>query len=166
MDSSDRENEFAGRLREHQAILHKVASSFAAPADRDDLIQLMMLGLWKAMPHFRGDAKSSTFIYRVVHNCALTWVRGERRRRFREAGTTTDQQQEPSATSPPDPRLEILYECIRELPPIDRSVITMSLDGLSHAEIGEVIGTTENAVAVRLHRVRKQLAETMKGKMK
>jgi RNA polymerase sigma-70 factor (ECF subfamily) len=39
----------------------------------------------------------------------------------------------------------------------------MHLDGLSYREMGEVLGISENHVGVRLHRIRKQLAEQLKG---
>ena len=59
----------------------------------------------------------------------------------------------------PDQRIEWLYGLLRQLPPVDRTVLMLHLDRLSHREIGEVIGLTENHVGVRLHRVKKWLSE-------
>jgi RNA polymerase sigma factor (sigma-70 family) len=164
VDQTKQESQFAEWVDQHHLILHKVANAFATHANRDDLMQEMLLSLWKALPSFRGDSKESTFTYRVVHNCALTWVRGEKRRRIREATAL----EETAIVRAPagNPRLEQLYECIRELPSGDRSIITMSLDGLTHAEIGDLIGSKENAVSVRIHRIRKQLAIAMERKSK
>ena len=130
-------------------------------------MQEMLVCLWKALPAFRGDSKESTFTYRVVTNCALTWVRGEARRRERETKAVEEHKCQSRQLSPgTDGRIEKLYECIRELPEMDRAVITMSLDGFCHAEIGEAIGSKENAVSVRIHRIRKQLVEAMGRKSK
>jgi RNA polymerase sigma factor (sigma-70 family) len=145
-------------------MLRKVANVFATGSDRDDLMQKMLGALWKAMPGFRGDAKASTFIYRVVHNCALTWVRGENRRRHRESTASEEHVSRAGTTPQTDARVELLHECLRELRGIDRSIVTMSLDGLGHAEIGDVIGSSENAVSVRIRRIRKQLATAMERK--
>lgn len=164
MDQSKQELQFAEWVDQHHLILHKVANAFATPANRDDLMQEMLLSLWRALPTFRGDSKESTFTYRVVHNCALSWVRGEKRRRMRE--TAAFDQTSTDRSSAGNPRLEQLYECLRELPSRDRSIMTMSLDGLSHAEIGDVIGSKENSISVRIHRIRKQLATAMERKSK
>ncbi len=155
---------FAEWLDRHHPILRKVANVFASGADREDLMQEMLVSLWKALPGFRGDAKASTFTYRVVHNCALTWVRGENRRRHRETKAVNERPDERNGNPETSSRLELLHECLRELPGVDRSIITMSLDGLAHAEIGDVVGSSENAVSVRIHRIRKQLAATMERK--
>jgi RNA polymerase sigma-70 factor (ECF subfamily) len=164
VERTNQETQFAEWLDRHHPILRKVATVFATGADREDLMQEMMVSLWKALPGFRGDAKESTFIDRVAHNCALTWVRGENRRRHRETTAAEEHISQVGGAPPIDSRLELLYECLRELPAVDRSLITMSLDGLSHAEIGDIVGSTENAVSVRIHRLRKQLATAMERK--
>jgi RNA polymerase sigma factor (sigma-70 family) len=49
--------------------------------DRDDLVQEILLQLWRSLPRFQGKAKESTWIYRVALNTALAWHRGEHKRR-------------------------------------------------------------------------------------
>lgn len=155
---------FADWLAKHHRILHKVANSFAVGQDRDDLMQEMLVSLWRAIPSFRGEASASTFAYRVVHHCALTWIRGETRRLRKHSAAARDLLAANAEDASSDSRLELLYECIRELPAIDRSVITMALDGLSHAQIGDIIGSRENTISVRIHRIRKQLASAIQKK--
>ena len=70
-------------LTEHAAVLHHVANGFADHADRADLMQELLLAVWKAVPAFRRSARPSTFIYRVAHNAALTWKRTQRHYRQR-----------------------------------------------------------------------------------
>lgn len=166
MDRTEQESQFTEWHAKHHLILHKVANTFASGADREDLVQEMLIGLWKALPTFRGDAKESTFTYRVVTNCALTWMRGQARRRKRESKAFQQNALAAEISGHGDERLELLYESIRLLPAIDRSIITMALDGLSHAEIGEVIGSRENTISVRIHRIRKQLIESIERKKK
>jgi len=50
---------------------------------------------------------------------------------------------------------------IQTLPVTHRQIIVLMLEGLSYAEIGEVLGITENNVAVRLTRARKALKDAM-----
>jgi len=58
-------------------------------------------------------------------------------------------------------RREYLLDAVRRLPRAYRQVVTLRLEDLSNAEIGEVLGVNENTVAIRLTRARKALAELM-----
>ena len=167
--SAEHEALFKTWLQEHRGIVVKVARSFA-PADADgaDLQQELLLQLWLSLPTFAGQAKPSTWIYRVCLNTALTWRRGTaRRERHLEPGA--DYTRVASATgSPADcagdrELLDQLYAAIRALPGSDRALVLLSLDGLAYREIAEITGLTENQVGVALTRARKRLAELMKG---
>ena len=62
-------------------MLKVVRGCAAAPQDQDDLFQDILLQIWSSIPSFRGEAKETTWIYRVAFNTALAWQRGEQRRR-------------------------------------------------------------------------------------
>jgi RNA polymerase sigma-70 factor (ECF subfamily) len=66
--------------------------------------------------------------------------------------------------SPPEREIvERLYVAIRQLPKVDASLALMHLDGLSYQEMAEVLGISENYIGVKLNRIRKQLADQLKG---
>ena len=161
MDRAGRETLFAEVTGQHMGILRKTAGAFAAPSDRDDLVQEMLLTVWQALPGFDGRCKLSTFLYRIAHNRALNWHRSVRR----YGGKLAAFEQQPSGgtESPVDAtdaaRREWLYAVIRELPPLDRTVLLLHLDRLSHQEIGEVTGLTANHIGVRMHRIKRWLSE-------
>jgi RNA polymerase sigma factor (sigma-70 family) len=152
-------------VRTHGAILHHVANGFAEGDDRNDLMQELLLAVWKAIPAFRNGAQPSTFIYRVSHNAALTWKRTLRNYRNRlerfQAQPATDAS--PAADSREPALLERLYVEIRKLPPLDRSLVLLSLDGVSYADMALIHGLSESNVGVRLNRAKQQLAKAMKG---
>src|SRR6202142_2247371 len=78
---AERESLFQHWLEAHRGIVVKVTRSFAPrPADAADLQQELLLQLWLSLPNFAGQAKPSTWIYRVCLNTALTWRRGKTRR--------------------------------------------------------------------------------------
>jgi len=59
---------------------HHAVSSFASengPEDRNDIMQGVLLHLWKAIPFFRNDSQPSTFIYRIAHNTTMAWHKKE-----------------------------------------------------------------------------------------
>lgn len=153
-------------ISEHGAILHRTVRGFAKGDETDDLMQELLLALWKAIPAFRNESRSSTFVYRVVHNAALTWRRGRAKQTAEPLASPEDVAEVEGRTSQQDDDrlLEMLYEHIHNLNHIDRSLLLLSLDGLSYDEIGEVHGLKANAVGVRLHRLRKQLLESLKEK--
>lgn len=160
---------FRSWLRDHRGVLARVARSFAAdPAQAAELEQEMMLQLWGSAGSFRGQAAPSTWIYRVCLNTALSWKRGDtRRRRHLDAsadiGTLPASGASPAEAAASRDMLERLYAAIHAMPDFDRALILLSLDGLSYGEISEVTGMTENHVGVGLTRARKQLAQLMKG---
>jgi RNA polymerase sigma factor (sigma-70 family) len=166
MIEPEREALFAECIEQHGAMFRKVAYSFADGAEQEDLLQEILLSIWKALPDYYSKAKLSTFTYRVAYNCALTWNRGRRRYRERQYTAIELWQLKQHETTQRDPRLSLLFECLKTLPEIDRSVMTMSLDGLSHNEIGNIIGLKENAVSVRIHRIRQKLETKMQQRSK
>jgi len=168
MDTRTQQATFDAWLRDHAAILHHVANGFASGADRHDLMQELMLALWRAVPAFRAASRPSTFIFRVTHNAALTWNRAERsyRRRvdsFMEQQATSPFATEEVAEAPTD-SLEILYAAIRTLDPLDRSLVLLQLDSVSYAQIAEIHGLSESNVGVRLNRIKHKLTVKIQEK--
>ena len=146
-------------LREFGPRLSRLAASYVdESADRDDLLQEILLALWRALPTFRGQSSLRTFIYRVAMNRAATF----RGRRYRRAEYEMSDAFQDSAPAP-DARMEAVDErerltrAIRVLPPALREVVLPYLDDLAVAEIAELLGITENNVRVRLARARQHL---------
>jgi RNA polymerase sigma factor (sigma-70 family) len=169
MNSTDQQAIFDGWLREHAAILHHVANGFATGADRHDLMQELMLALWRAVPAFRAASLPSTFIFRVTHNAALTWKRAERsyRRRldtFEEQQAASPAVIEDAASDRATESLERLYAAIRTLAPLDRSLVLLQLDGASYAQIAEIHGLSDSNVGARLHRIKHKLTALLQEK--
>lgn len=154
------EARFEDWMAAHVGVLHRIARAFAAGADQQDLMQELMLAVWRAAPKFRGDSAPSTFIFRVAHNTALTWRRRETVRR-RHAADYERLWVEDGGSS--EPLLDALYAAIRRLEMLDRSLMLLALEGLSYGEIGAIHGLSESNVGVRLTRARKKLGELMEG---
>ncbi len=151
------DEDFAALYREHAGLMIKTARAFTQnDADRDDLFQEILVSVWQALPQFRGQAKLSTYVYRVAHSCALNWKRSRQRYQTKLDRFALEI---PDAAASPEQRerLAWLYARIRQLPPVDRTLILLSLDKLSYGEIAEVTGLSESNIGVRLHRIKQQL---------
>lgn len=168
MTSEEHEQQFRQCLADHANIMWKVVRAFAVTRqDQEDLLQETALQLWRSLPTFRGEAKTSTWIYRVAFNTALVWKRNETRRHAKhESFIKLNENEAVSgqlACSQDEEMVQQLYAAIRQLPKLDASLALMHLDGLSYREMSEVLGITESNLGVKLNRIRKQLAEMLKG---
>ncbi len=152
-------------MREYGPAIERLASAYEPdPNERQDLMQDIVFALWRALPAFRGDCSEKTFVYRIAQNRGLThrWRRSAHVARLVEL----DDVPEPAdpAAEPESPgavmqslRREELLAAVQRLPGLLRDVIVLSLEGLSNAEIGEVLGISDGNVAVRLTRARGEL---------
>jgi RNA polymerase sigma-70 factor (ECF subfamily) len=146
-------------LAEHARPLERIAASYArSTSDREDLLQDFAVALWTALPAFRGECSEKTFLLRVAHNRALGFLA----KRGPLQADLDDHEDDVVATSGKNPAIAYerkergsrLLAATRALPLGHRQVVTLLLEGLAHREIAEVLGTTENNVAVRANRAR------------
>lgn len=152
-------------LHQHDRALRRLAASYERdPSRQQDLLQEIWLAVWQALPRFRGECSERTFVFRIAHNRAVSHVDHFRRRR-----TDSLDEDAPLAASQPDPehalsaeqRRERLQAAVQLLPMALRQVVVLTLEGLSHAEVADVVGITENNVAVRLTRARAALSRLL-----
>jgi RNA polymerase sigma-70 factor (ECF subfamily) len=159
---TDHESQFRRLLDEHTGLLLKVVRSFTTgPPDADDLLQEILLQVWLSLPSFRAESKATTWLYRVALNSALAWKRRETKHREQRQALTLeviDEGATPGESPADQEAIARLYEAVRALPPADRALVLLYLDGLSYSEMADVIGITESNVGVRLNRIKKSLA--------
>jgi RNA polymerase sigma factor (sigma-70 family) len=161
------EERFERILGEHGAAISWLAYSYEAVAGiREELVQEIALAIWRTLPHFRGECSERTFVFRIAHNRGLTHVRRRRAPRqslddLEEANELVDARPHPDEQLAQTKQRERLTAAVQSLPVAHRQMIVLMLEGLSHAGVAEVLGITENNVAVRLTRARKTLKETM-----
>ncbi len=137
-----------------------------------DVVQEAFLAAFSAMDRFDGRARLSTWLHRIVVNCALMRLRRQRRRpeesiddllpRFAEDGHWEAGGSAWSHTS--DALLErkqtrtMVRECIDLLPEKYRTAIMLrDIEELDTQAAAEALGTTPNALKIRLHRARQAL---------
>jgi RNA polymerase sigma-70 factor (ECF subfamily) len=130
-----------------------------APEAVDDLFQELALQLWRSLARFDGRCELTTWAYRVHLNTAMSWRRtaARRRKQFPATETLPDQVVDPaSPESDIDDRLRLLIATVGET---DRAVLLMYLDRCDTQQIAEVMGVSEGAIRVRLHRISKRIGE-------
>lgn len=167
---NDNEARLATWLADHGGVARRLSRVYATdPADQQDLQQEMLVQIWRSLPSFREQARASTWIYRICLNTGLTWKRAWQRR---AALLCTEEfapdefqsaQAGPSEIHERAQQRDALFAAMRRLPAVQCTLIALALDGLGHQEIAEILGMSENSVAVALLRARRKLGASLKG---
>lgn len=156
-----REQDFRDLLRDNHGRLVRIARSYAREGEQEDLLQDILLQLWRALPGFDGRSSRATWVYRVALNTAL----GQLRKRYARPVAQPMPHEDlmpltPASAGDPVDSDALLEHFLAELPPLDRAVLMLSLDDLSYAQIADVTGLNENAVGLRLHRIKQRFNRT------
>lgn len=138
-------------------------------AEAEDVAQDAMLRLWRIAPEWRtGEAKVSTWLYRVVTNLCTDRLRGKRRRRvvgLEDAPDVADGARSVEATLVENDRMTALNAALETLPDRQRqAVVLRHIEGLSNPEIAEVMDIGVEAVESLTARGKRALAAEMAGR--
>jgi len=157
--------QFESLLEQHSGIIRKVAFGYARnESDRNDLMQDILLQLWKAYPRYSPDRPFSTWMYRIALNVSISYLRKHTR-----PGRETVQFDESQHGIAPEhsnaPNIEehvtMLRQVIMKCLPLDRALLLLYLDDRSYREIASVLGLTETNVATKLSRLKERLRKEL-----
>lgn len=153
------EQDFVEQLEKHQNIVHKVCRLYTNNYDaHNDLFQEITIQLWKNYPKFRGDAKFSTWMYRVALNTAISLYR--KSTRTVKTQDITDFAYKIKATDYDDTeeqQLKALYKAIHKLNDIDKALIFLYLEDKPYKEISETLGISSVNARVKMNRAKEKL---------
>jgi RNA polymerase sigma-70 factor (ECF subfamily) len=167
---SDRDVESIYRV--HAALVGRWVKHLAGPrlnVDAEDLVHEIFLIVQRQLPAFRGDAKLTTWLYRITQNVVSTARRKERARRWMRLLRRVELQQSlASSPSVPGDDLEqqqevrTLYRALDTLPDKYRSpLILFELEAMTGEQIASVTGLPPQTVRVRIHRARKLFGKAL-----
>jgi RNA polymerase sigma-70 factor (ECF subfamily) len=160
--TEEQEKSFITLVKDHQGLIHKVCNLYETDKEaRNDLFQEIVLQLWKSFPTFRGEAKITTWMYRIALNTAISGLRKLGRKIKTEELEEYHFNISDDHTSHEEDDLQRLQWAIRQLSEIERAMIMMALEEVSYEEIAETIGITQNNVRVRMNRIREKIRKHM-----
>jgi RNA polymerase sigma-70 factor (ECF subfamily) len=147
---------------QYGAAMERLARAYEADADRRrDLVQDIHIALWRSFAAFDGRCSVRTWVYRVAHNTAASYVIRQRRN---NAPLVSLEEIDPlpgvaagETSADRNRALERLLELIQRLKPLDRQVILSYLEGMDAASIGEITGISAGNVATKIHRIKQIL---------
>lgn len=160
----DRDALFERVVSDMAPALARLAAGFEAdPHMREDLVQEIHLRIWRSLERFDRGGDLRAWVFRVAHNTAADHVaKAVRRKRTRLSDTgdldDVEPRPGPAAVTEARDRANRLMERIRALPPADRHIIVLYLEGEPPKSIAALTGMTAGAVSVRIHRIRAALS--------
>ena len=161
MQKHEQEKEFEKQIREHEQLLYKVCHTYAyTEADREDLFQEIVIQVWKAFPNFKGDAKFSTWLYRVAINTAINGLR--KRKNFitsYEPEKLPADLSDDSRSEKEEEQFEELYRAIGELNQVEKAIVMLYMEDHSYAEMEEILGVSQGNLRVKMTRIKDKLRQ-------
>jgi RNA polymerase sigma-70 factor (ECF subfamily) len=142
-----------------------VASLGIIDAEADDICQEIFVIIYRNLARFRGEARLSTWIYRLATREAIRFARRRRLLRgladlfARDRGPQLPQDWSESEAG----RRHYLRQLLERLPPERRlALVLYEIEGLPVSEIARISDCAENTVWTRLHRARTELEKIAK----
>ena len=158
MKSKETEQEFIELIEQHSRLIYKVCYMYASDKDEiNDLYQEVLINLWRSHDSFRGEAKYSTWIYRIGLNTCVSYIRQKTRKPLLiplEVDLENIAEQKNNIE-----QIHELYRLVNRLNKIEKAIVLLYLEEKTYDEISEIIGITRGNVGVKLNRIRTKLKE-------
>lgn len=163
-------NAFEKLVLEYEKSVYNIALRMVGNSeDAADMTQEAFIKAYNSISNFRGDSKFSVWLYRIVSNVCLDFLRSRKRKPTVSLSVEDDEGEESQLdiadeTQSPELLLErsLTREAVRRgldsLPPDYRQILLLrEIQGLSYEEISQVLGLEDGTVKSRIFRARKKL---------
>lgn len=164
MENSNLHQTFGALIKSHELLIYKICRLYGKTEDdRQDLFQDIVIQLWKAYPKFRGDAKFSTWLYRIGLNVAITQFRKQKNKVY-----TTDIESlniglaDDNYDSSKEEQFQEMYAAIERLNDIEKAIVMLYLDDKSYDEMEEIMGISNGNLRVKMNRIKEKLRQITK----
>ena len=152
------EEKFITFLEDYKNLILKIASIYCRiEEDRKDLIQEIILQLWRSFPNYNNAFTLSTWTYRIALNVSISYVRKTTTRNKVIQGYKKHVDLIQIEEDDIEEKLVLLHDSIQFLKPFDKAVISLHLEGCKNKTISDVLGITPSNVSTKLARIKQQL---------
>ena len=164
-----KEKIFQTILTDYEDMIYRLCCAYVADPDiRKDLYQNILLRLWNGLRSFEHRSSVGTWVYRISVNTGMDFFRKENKNRIHSKHLDIDKVDLADQSNNIEDELinlekmQLMYKCINKLTFIDKTIISLYLEDLSHKNISDIIGISEKNVSVKLHRIKKKLNYCLK----
>lgn len=164
MQKKEYEKYFEETLEKYNSAIARVISSYEIiKALQEELYQEISVALWKALAKFDHKSSLKTYVLSIAHKRAISHVA----KYAREPHSSDIGELElpddscPAAEFSQAQRMGQLLYALRQLPMLERQLVTLALEGVSYKDIAVILGITSNLVGVKLNRAKSKLKSLM-----
>jgi len=165
LQKQEAEKQFEKDIRDNELLIYKVCRVYAyTDADRQDLFQEIVIQLWKAYPKFNGQARFSTWLYRIAINTAITRLR--KQKNFitsYEPATLPANISDNNYSKDEEERLQQLYTAIELLNEIEKAIVMLYMEDKSYEEMEDILGLSQGNLRVKMNRIKEKLRKLTKN---
>ncbi|MCO4294687.1 sigma-70 family RNA polymerase sigma factor [Solitalea sp. MAHUQ-68] len=154
--------EFLLLLEKNKGLIYKVANSYCKNnEDRKDLVQEIIIQLWRSFDRYDHNYKLSTWMYRVALNTAISFYRKENKRKDVSLPLMEEfiEVAEENLSEDLETNIGLLQQFINELKELDKALMILYLEESSYKEMAEILGITETNVATKISRIKEKLKQ-------
>ncbi len=163
---------FAQLVQQHQRrVFNLVFRMLQQYEEANEVTQETFLAAWQGLPAFRGDARFSTWLYRIAYNCALKQLEQRKRDqalqvvvRAEQAAARRDQEERVDAELETHARQSAVHEQLSALPAKYRVVLVLRhLQEMTYEEMAEILTLPIGTIKTHLFRARNLLKDRLEA---
>ena len=152
---------FLSELEKNQDKLYRICSIYSDNSeDSKDLFQEVLVNIWKSMSSFKGNSSIGTWMFRVALNVCLRFKskytkyqnRFIRLDKIAIINICSEIENEKN-----NEKLIALRKCVKKLNDGEKAIVALYLEGLAYREISDILGLSENHIAVKIMRIKSKL---------
>ena len=146
---------FLTLIEQHSSAINRICHSFChSTEDWEDLRQDIILNLWIGWKDYRPHCKTITWVWRIAMNTAISW----QRKKIHQIETMPLEGLDIPHQIDSQEAIEELNALIQQLPPKDKKLLRLYLEGWKQQELAQMLSTTETNIQTRIARIKKKLS--------
>jgi RNA polymerase sigma factor (sigma-70 family) len=150
----------------HTGMISRIALAYEAdPALRRELVQEIMLAVWRGLPQFRHDSSLKTFVAGIAYKRSISHVASavKRPKSAPLSDAMVCEEPLPDEVAARNQLKAQMREVVQTLPLAQKQALILCLEGFSFNEIGATLGISTHAAAMRCQRAKDALREAMEN---
>lgn len=161
MDRRTQKDEILKVIEENKGIIYKVANAYCQhEEDRKDLVQEIVIQVWKSFGRYNKQSQLSTWIYRIALNVSISFYRKNATRKksitpLTEHSSSFIDERHSDNTA----QIGLLHQFIHALKELDKALMLLYLEEKSHNEMAEILGISPSNVATKINRIKLKLKQ-------
>jgi len=155
--------EFEAIARQYSGMLYRhIHRMVGNREDAQDILQDVLLLIFRKLHTFRGDASMTTWVFRISSTRAIDFIRQSRRRPTEALDEKLATKESPLAFTQRQAEIDALGHALDQLPAEQRQVVILKeIDGLTFREISEITQIPENTAKTRMYTSLRKLRDIL-----